>query len=122
MNIEVEQEYNYTEADIRRILLEGSIDELKDFLDFAPDGAIEIAKKVAVEVELPDIRKRDIISEATEFNITNAINVNHIMDADEEKAEEPKKERRVKAAEAPATKQRRASTPATPNYKVIDKK
>ena len=47
--MEVEPEYNYTEEDIRNLLLNGTLDQLKDFLDFAPTGAIEIAKNIAVE-------------------------------------------------------------------------
>ncbi len=137
LNMEVEPEYNYTEEDIRKLLLSGTIDQLKDFLDFAPDGAIELCKNIAVGEEVPDVRKRDIISKATGFNINNAINVNHIMNAEDEKPQEEKKERRVKTdAEEPATKQRRTSpitssseseatekpVSAVPNYKVVTKK
>jgi hypothetical protein len=135
LNMQVEAEYSYTEADIRNVLLNGTLDQVKDFLDFAPEGAIEIAKEIAVKEELPDTRKRAAISEATGFNIDNAINVNHVMNAEDPKpVAEEKKERR---AEIPAgtatTKQRRASVPvataepkaeaksATPNYKVVTK-
>lgn len=137
LNIQVEPEYNYTEADIRQVLLSGTIEQLEDFLDFAPEGAIELCKDIAVKEEIPDIRKRDIISKVTGFNINNAINVNHIMSAEDKKAQEEKKERRVKIdAEEPATRQRRTSpivpsseskaaekpVSAVPNYKVVTKK
>lgn len=133
LNMEVEPEYNYTEDDIRNLLLNGSLDQLADFLDFAPEGAIEIAKTIAVKEEIPDVRKRDAISKATGFNINNAINVNHALE-DEEKApkEEPRRERRAAAinAQPEEKKERRAEalepTPApklkTPNYKVVEKK
>lgn len=136
LNMAVQLEYNYTENDIRNLLLNGTIDQLKDFLDFAPDGAIELCKDIAVKEEIPDIRKRDAITEATGLNINNAINVNHIMNEGDRKEEPKKRERRVKA-EAPASaegaKQRRATpfkaevetstaTPSTPNYKVVTKK
>lgn len=131
LNMDIEPEYNYTEADIRKLLLEGSLDQLMDFLDFAPEGAIEIAKDIAVKEEIPDIRKRDAISNATGFNINSAINVNHAMAEEEAPKEEPKKERRAATVVQPVgKKERRAealeptSAPklATPKYKVVDKK
>lgn len=130
LNMEVEPEYNYTEDDIRSLLLSGTIDQLKDFLDFAPDGAIELCKDIAVKEEIPDIRKRNIITEATGFNINSAINVNHIMEEEEEQKETAKKERRVKAeSDTPVEegKTRRtaplqAGAPSVPQYKVVTKK
>ena len=121
LNMTVEPEYNYTKEDIENLLLNGTLDQLRDFLDFAPDGAIELAKEIAVVEEIPDVRKRDIISEATGFNINSAIGVNHAMadDNDSEK-EETKKERRV-APSSTTTTGRRTAVP-TPNYKVVDKK
>ena len=119
LNMKVEPEYFYTEEDIRKILFSGTIDEFADFLDFAPEGALEIAKTIAVKEEVPDVRKRDMLSQKTGFNINNAIMVNHVMD--EEDAEDKKKEedntpkRRVKAEE-PKTTDRRV---AAPNYKVV---
>lgn len=121
LNMEVEPEYFYEDSDIRMLLFDGTYDEFADFLDFAPEGAIEIAKDIAVREEIPDVRKRDMLSEKTGLNINNAIMVNHIMD-DEEKKEETKKERRVKGAETETKSERRTVAPATPKYKVVDKK
>lgn len=121
LNMNVEPEYFYEDSDIRMLLFDGTYDEFADFLDFAPEGAIEIAKDIAVREEIPDVRKRDMLSKKTGLNINNAIMVNHIMD-DEEKKEEVKKERRVKSAETETKSERRAATPAAPKYKVVDKK
>ena len=126
LNMDVEPEYNYTEDDIRKLLLDGTVDQVKDFLDFAPEGAIEIAKDIAVKEEIPDVRKRDAISEATGFNINNAINLNHALaDDDEEEKVENKRQRRaeipIKAAKE-EVKERRTEAPATPKYKVVEKK
>lgn len=125
LNMEVEPEYFYDEADIRLLLFNGSYDEFADFLDFAPEGAIDIAKDIAVKEEIPDNKKREMLSKKTGLNINNAIMVNHIMDEDSEKKEEVKKERRVKVADADETAEdkptRRAAAPATPNYKVVTK-
>ena len=127
LNMEVEPEYNYTENDIRNLLLNGSLDQLKDFLDFAPQGAIDIAREIAVKEEIPDIRKRDAISKATGFNINSAINVNHALQEENETEEkvETKRQRRTEIPSNSATseiKERRVEIPVTPKYKVVEKK
>ena len=76
LNLEVEPEYFYSEEEVKTILLNGTLDQLEDMLNFAPDGIIEIVKKLAVSLEILDIHKRDMISEKTGFSINNAINVN----------------------------------------------
>lgn len=119
IDIQEQPEYLYTENEIRDLLFNGSLDELKDFLDFSPDGGIEIAKQIAVNEELPDMRKRKIISEATGFNINTAIEINDMM-KDNGVAEDaaPKKQRRVaketEAASAPEKPTRRTS------YKIVE--
>lgn len=120
LNMKVEPEYFYTEKEIRDLLLNKSMDEFLDFLDFATQGAIELAKDIAVKEEIPDSRKREALSKKTGFNIDNAIQINRIMDEpEEEKAEDKPKERRVKAEEKKSeTPQRRA---AAPNYNVVKK-
>ena len=65
----VEPEYYYGEEDVKNLLEKGSLDELKDCLDFAPEGTVELVKKVAVETELNDIRKRNAIKEAKTLHI-----------------------------------------------------
>lgn len=119
IDIQEQPEYLYTENEIRDLLFNGSLDELKDFLDFSPDGGIEIAKQIAVNEELPDMRKRKIISEATGFNINTAIEINDMM-KDNSIAEDaaPKKQRRVaketEVAPAPEKPTRRT------NYKIVE--
>lgn len=119
IDIQEQPEYLYTENEIRDLLFNGSLDELKDFLDFSPDGGIEIAKQIAVNEELPDMRKRKIISEATGFNINTAIEINDMM-KDNGVAEDaaPKKQRRVaketEAVSAPEKPTRRT------NYKIVE--
>ncbi len=115
--METEPEYFYTEDDIKEILLNGSLDQLEDTLNFAPKGVIDIIKKVAVDLEIPDIRKRDMISEKTGLNISNAIDINHIMSEDSEPAEEKKVERKVKVEE------KKEEAPAAPKrkYNVVSK-
>jgi hypothetical protein len=120
LNMTVEPEYFYDENSVRDLLFAGSIDAFADFLDFAPNGAIELAKKIAVEEEIPDVRKRDMLSKKTGLNINNAIMVNKIMDAEDEKKEEEAPKRRVQIEEPKAgTKERRTEAPAP---KIVIKK
>lgn len=115
LNMEnVEPEYFYTEEDIKKILLTGSLDQLEDTLNFAPEGVINLIKDIAVKTELPDTRKRDMITKMTGFNVNNAIMVNQVMNAEDEQKEEEKKPARkaTPVTEGPTRKT------ALPNYKV----
>ena len=120
IDIQEQPEYLYTENEIRDLLFNGSLDELKDFLDFSPDGGIEIAKQIAVNEELPDMRKRKIISEATGFNINTAIEINDMM-KDNGVAEDaaPKKQRRV-AKETESAPAPEKPTRRTTSYKIVN--
>ena len=107
----VEPEYNYTPADIKNLLLNSSLDELLDCLDFAPEGVIEILKDLAVELPLNDVAKREAILNKTGFNVTNAIKIKKEVQADAEKpAAAPIRRRVAKKTEsgsAEETKTRR---------------
>lgn len=120
---EIEPEYFYTESDVIKLLTLGSDDELRDALDFAPEGVVSLIKDTAVNIKLNDVRKRDIIFEATGFSVTNAIRIAE----ESESVEAVAKTRRVNAEaaqeeipvveEAPTV--RRA---ATPKYRVTTTK
>ena len=93
LNMSVEPEYFYSIEDVEKLLFEGSLDQLEDALNFAPDGVISLIKDIAVKEEISDIRKRYLIYKKTGFNVNNAINVNHIMedDSQSELEEAPKR-------------------------------
>lgn len=93
-----EPEYFYTEADVKKLLLEGTLDQLEDTLNFAPDGVIELVKSLAVSLELPDTRKRKLISDKTGLNIDTAININTMMNAEDQPQEETAQNTGRKAA------------------------
>lgn len=119
---EVEPEYYYEEEDVKALLEKGSLDELKDCLDFAPEGTIELVKKVAIETELNDIRKRNAIQESTGFNVSSAIEINN--ETSEERQEETKVRRvatKTTSAE-PISTGRRVAAPATSKYKIVNNK
>lgn len=121
LNMEVEPEYFYDEATIKDILLNGSYDQLEDTLNFAPDGVIDMIKKFAVELEIPDVNKRKMISEKTGLSIDNAIRVNQVMAEDtseEAKEEAPKR----KAAPVTTSAPQRKTTPSDSKYKVVTPK
>ena len=117
LNMSVEPEYYMTKEQIRDLLFDTSantMDKLEDFLNFAPAGAIEIAKEIAVKEQIPDVRKRKLITKMTGFGIDNAININNIMAEDEPVAEEPKVTRKVTPKTVEGT--------STPTRKIIIKK
>ena len=114
-----EPEYFYDKNDVNFLLERGTLDQLKDALDFAPSGVVDLIKEQAVINELNDMRKREAILAATNFNVTKAIEIRR--EANEAKVEVESKTRRAApineaaeiASEAPV---RRA---ATPKYKIV---
>ena len=75
LGINAEPEYFYTEEDIKKLLLEGSEDQLKDALDFSPEGTKELIAETAVKIQLSDRNKIAIITAGTGRNIENQINI-----------------------------------------------
>lgn len=119
---EVEPEYYYTEDDVKNLLLTGSLDALKDCLEFAPKGTIDLVKKLAIEMPLNDIAKRKAILEMTGFNVDAAIMVN------EETKEESDNTQRVRRISEPVKEEvkstgRRTAVPTVSEskYKILDK-
>lgn len=117
LNIHRELEYDMSEAQIRDLLLTGTLDSFLDALDFAPLGVIDLIKSLAVSLPLTDLNKRKALKEKTGFDVDQALR--HI---EEEKASETEgteaaepAHRRVKPEAKTATAGRRT----TPNYKVV---
>lgn len=105
-----EPEYYYTEEDIKRIMVSGSLDEFLDFLDFAPKGGIGIAKDLAIKLPLADMNKAEALSKATGFNVMKALEHTKAVEKDLNK---------VNAAPASETRTRRVVVNEEPKYKVI---
>ena len=118
LNMEVEPEYFYTEEDIKRLLEVGTLDQLEDTLNFAPEGAINLIKDIAVKTELPDTRKRKMISEKTGFNIDSAIMVNTVMNEESAETEEAAPKRKAAPINAESTADKVIRKAALPQYKV----
>lgn len=117
---EVEPEYFYDEKDIKNLLLNGTIEQFLDCLDFAPAGVIDLIKDLAVKLEISDIRKRNAIKNKTGLDVTKAIEINHETENERKTAEE--KTRRTAMPITPGNNEAtcvRRSEP--PKYKVIEK-
>jgi len=104
LNIEREPEYYMSNADVVRLIQEGSLDEFLDALDFAPEGVITLIKDLSVQLPLNDYAKRQALKDKTGFDVSAAIESykNNFTTVEEDKAqavEEPKKVRRVHKAE-----------------------
>jgi len=115
----VEFEYHYTMKDVEDILLRGSLDQLLDCLDFAPEGVIDLVKKAAVDLKIVDISKRQAILDKTGFDVTKAIEINKETEEKEEVKDTPHRRRvGTKANEnEDGTSKRRVSTPQ--KYNVV---
>ena len=116
LNINPEPEYWYDEPEVRQLLESGSLDQLEDCLNFAPQGVIDMVKDMAVKIEVPDTRKRKMILDKTGFSVDNAINVNKILNT-EEVEEAPKTTERKAAPIAASAEPQRKS-----NYTVVSTK
>lgn len=119
---DVEPEYYYNEEDVKKLLLNGSLDELKDCIEFAPKGTVDLVKQLAVELPLNDITKRKAILDMTGFNIDAAIMIN------EETKDEMEDTQRVRRVNEPVKEEvkstgRRAAAPTVSEskYKILDK-
>lgn len=115
---DVEPEYYYTEEDIKTLLTTGTLAQFEDCLDFAPEGTINLVKKLSVDLELNDVSKRKALLEKTGFNVTSAIEANQ-MD-EEEVVTETKTRRAAAINKTPlSTTSERRSAPVTSKYKVV---
>lgn len=119
---DVEPEYNYTEKEIKEILLNGSMDQLMDTLDFAPEGVIDLIKDLAIKLEIPDVRKRNAISERTKCDISKAIEINQLSKNQDEEPDIRVKQRRVQPVSTQSTvKERRTAVLNNDKYKIVNK-
>lgn len=102
-----EPEYFYTAEDVDFLLKDGSLDQLRDALDFAPGGVITLIKEEAVKTRLNDMSKREAILEQTGFDVTKAIEIQKLAEV---KTETETKTRRA----APVAQDASTSTPEAP--------
>lgn len=114
LGVHTEPEYYMSEADVVKLVKDGSLDAFMDALDFAPIGVIDLIKKVSVELPLLDLNKRNALEKKTGLNVEAAIKLNAV-DKEEEKPAATA-ERRVKTESAPTGRRTEA-----PKYNIISK-
>lgn len=119
LGIKREVEYDMSEEDIKNLILNGSLDEFLDCLDFAPIGIIDLIKSFAVELPMSDMAKADALKKKTGFDVVTALaNIRKEQEDDVEAAATEVPQRRVQKKEA-ATKPAERRT--TPKYTVVSK-
>lgn len=106
----IEPEYWLDEKGVKKLLLEGSVDEFLDCLDFAPAGVIELVKHFALALPVTDTNKRKALKDKFGYDV-DAMLKNIELAKEEDAQEEPKApERRVQKPEGRRT---------TPQYKIV---
>ena len=121
---EVQPEYFYTQKDVKKLLTEGTLDQLKDTLEYGPKGVIDLVKQEAVELKLNNNAMRDEIQKTTHFNVTNAINNDLISkeNSENEAATTQRRSEPITATKSNSTTSGRRSEPITESkYKVVSK-
>ena len=111
LNIQTEIEYYMNEDNVRDLILNGSLDQFLDCLDFAPEGVLEIIKKLAIELPMNDVEKREALKKKTGLDVDSAIKNKMAEIADESApatSEAPHRRVQESANEAPV---RRAEAP-----------
>ena len=117
LNIHTEVEYFMNEEQVTDMLVNGSLDQLLDALDFAPSGVIDIIKTKAVSLPLYDMQKRAAIEKATGFNVTKVIEASMPDPEDEAIEQEAPARRRVQPVSEGS--QRRVQAPVADKYTII---
>lgn len=120
LNIHREPEYNMSEAQVRDLILNGSLDAFLDALDFAPIGVIDLIKSLSVSLPITDFQKRQALLKKTGFDVDKAI----ANDKASKESDEPSSiledvspnKRRVVQEGAPQGRRTAGN-----NYKVINK-
>ena len=115
LNLHTEPEYFMGEAEVIKLIRDGSIDEWLDALDFAPTGVLDLIKQMSVTMPLNDYNKRIALKQKLGFDIDAAIkNWEAEKAAAKEPAEKPA-ERRVKSAAEQTQPARRTAG----KYKIV---
>lgn len=120
-NMRVEPEYHMSEQDIARVMTTGTLDEFLDMLDFAPNGVIDLVKRMAVNPKNPlqDYSKIEALKKKTGLDVAAALKNIRAEQEEEKKSIDDSSEvkRRVQKETSAATATRRTA----PKYNVVSK-
>ena len=120
---DIEPEYNYTEKEIKWLLEYGSLDQLRDCLNFAPLGVIDILKNLAVELKVDNVSKRKIIEEKTGLNVSRAIEIKEEIEKDDNQEKiEPSTRKAEPVILDKEKKENKGRKAELPNYNIITTK
>jgi hypothetical protein len=96
--------------------MNGSLDQFLDVLDFAPDGVIDLIKRMAISMPLMDMNKRDALKKKTGLDVDKALaNIRAEKEDDKPNIDDTPKQRRVQ----PEVQAGRRA--AAPKYNVVNK-
>lgn len=120
----VEPEYNMTSAEVKDLILHGSLDEWLDALDFAPEGVIDLIKTLSVELPLTDTRKMDAFKEKKGSDLARMIRAKQEEEAERaatqaQGAQEIAQRRRTQPQQEAEVPQNPARRTSGSKYKVV---
>ena len=117
-NMRVEPEYHMNEQQIAQLIARGSLDEFLDALDFAPDGVIDLIKRMSISMPLTDYNKIAALKEKTGLDVEAALkNIRAEKEEDKKSIDDSNgaPQRRVKKDEVPEGRR------TAPKYNVVSK-
>lgn len=79
-----EHEYSWTQKEVDQILKTGSVDMLKDALEFGPEGIKQLIVDRAIELRIPDNNKLAAIQEFTGRDVSNMIKLDKEFETPQE--------------------------------------
>ena len=103
-----EHEYSWTQKEVDKVLTTGSLDELKDAVEFGPEGIKQLIVDRAIQLKIPDNNKLAAIYEFTGRDVANMIKLD-IELGNQEKEPEIKSRRVTSNNSDTQQSQRRAS-------------
>lgn len=121
LQVQVEPEYFYTDAQIVDIMVNGTLDQFLDMLDFGNKGVKESIKVLAVDLPLNDVAKRKAILDVLGFNVDNAIKVKETKMDDGNTDNSGKKNQTGRRASVPNQNSEESNKKPMRRYKVVDK-
>ena len=113
----VEPEYHMNEQQVAQLIAHGSLDEFLDALDFAPDGVIDLIKRMSISLPLTDYNKMKALKDKTGLDVEAALK-NIRAEKEEEKTIDDSNtapQRRVKKDAVPEGRR------TAPKYNVVNK-